>query len=89
MSANKYMDSRPFFDRRHGPATSAAGDGLEGTYSAVLQTVPANGSCTVIIPALGLTFPREAKCSAAFTGTVGEEVLVAFDEQKRAWIVSS
>jgi hypothetical protein len=88
MSMNRYADSRPHFDRRHGPATSAAGDGLEGNYSAVLRTAPSGGTVQVIVPALGLTSWRTAICSQAFTGSPGDRVLVAFDEQKQPWVLS-
>lgn len=88
MSLNRYEAGRPHYDRRHGPAPDAAGDGLEGIYSAVLVSAPTDGSCTVFIPSLGLTVPRPVKCSPAYTGSIADSVLVAFDEQKQGWLLS-
>jgi hypothetical protein len=88
MSRNSYEDDRAIFDRRNGPATTAAGDGLEGVYSAVLRTAPDDGECQVIIPALGLGRYRTVKCSPSYGGVVGDQVAVAFDEQKQGWLIS-
>lgn len=76
------------FDRGHRPAVQAAGDGLEGAYSAILNTAPSGGTVKVIVPNLwGLTTVRTAVCSLAFTGTPGDRVLVVFDEEKQPWVV--
>ncbi|MGZ4530800.1 MAG: hypothetical protein ACXVXP_00440 [Mycobacteriaceae bacterium] len=74
--------------RTPGAAITAAGDGLLGAYSAVLHTAPSGGTCQVIVPALSLTTYRTALCSAAFTGSVGDRVLVMFDEEKQPWVLS-
>lgn len=89
MSMNRILDSRGPWDRRHGPAHVAAGDGQEGAYSAVLVNAPSGGKVRVKIPALGLTYYRTATCSTSFTGSAGDNVLVIFDEQKHPWVVAT
>lgn len=84
------MDNRLHFDRRNGPAASAAGDGLEGLYTAVLQSSPSGSQVNVSVPNLwGLTAVRTAFCSSTFEGSVGDNVLVAFDEQKDPWVIAT
>lgn len=89
MSMNRYMDGREVFDRRHGPSTTAAGDGQEGLYSGVLHTAPTDGSCKVILPAFGLTSYRTANVAPYVAGTAGDTCLVAFDEGKIPWVISA
>jgi hypothetical protein len=86
---NRLLDGRDHLDRRHGAAAMAAGDGLEGSYSATLHAAPSAGTVKVIIPALGLTLHRTAVCSSTFTGSPGDRVLVTFDEQKQPWVVAT
>lgn len=88
MSMNSRFPQRDVTWRGQGPSVHAPGDGLEGMYSATLHTVPSGGTCQVVIPALGLTTHFPAHCSQAFTGSVGDMVLVAFDENKEAWVLS-
>lgn len=73
--------------RTRGPAVTAAGDGLEGAYSAYVHVVPSGGLCKVIIPALDRTHYKTARCSASLSASIGDVVLVLFDEQKQPWIV--
>jgi hypothetical protein len=54
----------------------------------VIHEVPSSGACKVIIPALDLIRWRTALCPSTFTGTVGERVLVVFDENKQPWVAS-
>lgn len=90
MSMSRRLDDRSVFDRRHGPAVVAAGDGQEGAYSAILNTAPSNGTVKVIVPNLwGLTTVRTAVCSLAFAGNPGDRVLVVFDEEKQPWVVDN
>jgi hypothetical protein len=68
----------------------ASGDGLEGAYSAILNSAPSGGTVKVIVPNLwGLTTARVAVCSLAFTGSPGDRVLVVFDEEKQPWVVEN
>lgn len=79
---------RDVTSRTPGPSVHGAGDGLEGAYSAILHAAPSGGTCKVIIPALDRIRWRTAKCPSTFTGTVGESILVLFDENKQPWVVS-
>lgn len=89
MSMNRYEDARPIFDRRHGPATGAAGDGQEGTYFGVLHTAPVNGTCKVIIPAMDLTTYRTANVAPYVTGSAGDTCVIVFDANKTLWVISA
>jgi hypothetical protein len=90
MSMSRQLGDRSVFDRTHGPAVGASGDGLEGAYSAILNSAPSAGTVKVIVPNLwGLTTARTAVCSLAFTGSPGDRVLVVFDEEKQPWVVQS
>lgn len=89
MGMNRYLEDRLPFDRRHGPAAMAAGDGLEGSHSATLHTVPSGGLVKVIIPAFSLTDYKTAICSSTFTGSIGDRVLVTFDLDKQPWVVAT
>lgn len=90
MSMNRRVDDRSIYDRRHGPAATAAGDGLEGAYSAQLASAPSDGTVKVIVPNLwGLTTARTAVCSSSFTGSPGDQVLVLFDETKLPWVIAT
>jgi hypothetical protein len=87
---SRQIGDRSVFDRTHGPAVGASGDGLEGAYSAILNSVPSADAVKVIVPNLwGLTTARTAACSPAFTGSPGDRVLVVFDEEKQPWVVES
>jgi hypothetical protein len=89
MSMSRQIGDRSVFDRTHGPAVGASGDGLEGAYSAILNSAPSAGTVKVIVPNLwGLTTVRTAVCSAAFAGSPGDRVLVMFDEEKQPWVIS-
>ena len=77
---------RDLTSRTHGPSVMAAGDGLEGSYSAIIHTAPSSGTCKVVIPSLSLTHYYTAKCPSALTGIEGDAVLITFDEQKQPWI---
>lgn len=74
--------------RTPGPSVQAAGDGLEGAYSAVVHDAPSGGTCKVIIPAISLTQWYTAVCSEAFNASPGDRVLVMFDETKQPWVLS-
>jgi hypothetical protein len=90
MSMSRQLGDRSVFDRTHGPAVGASGDGLEGAYSAILNSAPSGGTVRVIVPNLwGLTTARTAVCSLAFTGSPGDRVLVVFDEEKQPWVVEN
>jgi hypothetical protein len=90
MSMSRQLGDRSVFDRTHGPAVGASGDGLEGAYSAILNSAPSGGAVKVIVPNLwGLTTVRTAVCSLAFTGSPGNRVLVVFDEEKQPWVVEN
>jgi hypothetical protein len=90
MSMSRQLGDRSVFDRTHGPAVGASGDGLEGAYSAILNSAPSAGTVKVIVPNLwGLTTARVAVCSLAFTGSPGDRVLVVFDEEKQPWVVEN
>jgi hypothetical protein len=90
MGMNRRNPEFSVFDRGHRPAPQAAGDGLEGSYSAILDTAPSGGTVKVIVPNLwGLSTARTAVCSSTFTGSPGDRVLVTFDEQKQPWIVAT
>jgi hypothetical protein len=87
---SRQLGDRSVFDRTHGPAVGASGDGLEGAYSAILNSTPSAGTVKVIVPNLwGLTTARVAVCSLAFTGSPGDRVLVVFDEEKQPWVVEN
>jgi hypothetical protein len=73
--------------RTRGPAITAAGDGLSGVYSAVLHTVPSGGLCKVLVPTLSLTHYYTAECPSYAGGSVGDAVLVAFDQNKQPWLI--
>jgi hypothetical protein len=89
MSMSRQLGDRSVFDRTHGPAVGASGDGLEGAYSAILNSAPSGGTVRVIVPNLwGLTTARTAVCSLAFAGSPGDRVLLVFDEEKQPWVVS-
>lgn len=78
------------YDRRHAPAAQAAGDGVEGAYSAVLHAAPSAGTVLVVVPALwGLAAARTAVCSSTFTGSPGDRVMVIFDETKQPWVIAT
>jgi hypothetical protein len=86
---SRQLGDRSVFDRTHGPAVGASGDGLEGAYSAILHSAPSAGTVQVIVPNLwGLTTARSANCSLAFAGSPGDRVLLVFDEEKVPWVVS-
>jgi hypothetical protein len=86
---SRQLGDRSVFDRTHGPAVGASGDGLEGAYSAILNSAPSGGTVRVIVPNLwGLTTARAANCSLAFAGSPGDRVLLVFDEEKVPWVVS-
>jgi microcystin-dependent protein len=86
---SRQLGDRSVFDRTHGPAVGASGDGLEGAYSAILRSAPSGGTVQVIVPNLwGLTTARSANCSLAFAGSPGDRVLLVFDEEKQPWVVS-
>jgi len=72
---------------QHGPAVGAAGDGLDGLYKALLHTAPSGGSCTVVIEGLDPAHAVLCYCPSSTTGTVGNLVLVAFDDEKSCWLV--
>lgn len=69
-------------------AVGAPGDGLEGIYRAVLNSVPSGGSCLVVVPGLDPLHHMEAICSPNTTGAVGDVVLVNIDDAKQIWVVS-
>jgi hypothetical protein len=75
--------------RAHGPAVEAAGDGRVGSYMGILNTVPSGGQCLVVIPGLDALHHHEVVCRTDATGTVGDLVLVTFDEQKLCWLTVS
>lgn len=79
---------RDVTSRTSGPSVHAAGDGLQGNYSAILHAAPSGGTCKVVVPDLNLTTYYTALCSTAFTGAPGDRVLVAFDENKQPWVLS-
>jgi hypothetical protein len=86
---SRQLGDRSVFDRTHGPAVGASGDGLEGAYSAILNSTPSAGTVKVIVPNLwGLTTVRSANCSLAFAGSPGDRVLLVFDEEKQPWVIS-
>jgi hypothetical protein len=86
---SRQLGDRSVFDRTHGPAVGASGDGLEGAYSAILNSAPSAGTVKVIVPNLwGLTTARSANCSPMFAGSPGDRVLLVFDEEKVPWVVS-
>lgn len=90
MSMNRLIDGRSIYDRRSGPASTAAGDGQEGSYSGTLDTAPAtDNTVKVIVPAVwGLTSARQAIFPPALAGQPGDRCLVTFDEQKTPWVVA-
>lgn len=79
---------RDVTSRTPGPSVHASGDGLEGSYSAVVHAAPSGGTCKVVIPALGLLNYYTAHCSSTFTASAGNAVLVTFDENKDPWVVT-
>lgn len=81
------FDSPDFTYRRHGPAATAAGDGLEGSYKATVHEAPSDGQCKVIITDLDRIRYRTAFCSASLSASPGDLVLVTFDHDKDPWIV--
>jgi hypothetical protein len=90
MSMSRQIGDRSVFDRTHGPAVGASGDGLEGAYSAILNSAPSAGTVKVIVPNLwGLTTSRTAVCSSTFTGSKGDRILVMFDEEKQPWVIAT
>jgi hypothetical protein len=90
MSMSRQIGDRSVFDRTHGPAVGASGDGLEGAYSAILNSAPSAGTVKVIVPNLwGLTTARVAVCPPTLTGHPGDRVLVVFDEEKQPWVAGN
>jgi hypothetical protein len=85
---SRFID-RDVTSRGPGRSVLAAADGLSGVYSGVLHTVPSGGTCAVIVPALSLTSYYTAICAPIFTGSVGDAVLVGFDEEKQPWVISA
>lgn len=85
---NRRIPARGVEFRTHGPAVTAAGDGLEGSYAATLFSVPSGGKCKVIVPDLDPVTWRTANCSPAFTGSIGDAILATFDHDKQPWVVS-
>jgi hypothetical protein len=69
-------------------AVGAPGDGLEGIYRAVLNSVPSNGSCLVVVPGLDPLHHLQAICPPNASGSVGDVVLVNVDDQKQVWLVT-
>lgn len=74
-------------DRTRGPAPGAAGDGLDGLYSGVLNSTPSGGTCLVVVPGLDPLHHIDVFCRADATGSVGDLVLVGFDENKLCFLV--
>jgi hypothetical protein len=85
---NRRNPARGVESRTHGPAVTAAGDGLEGSYAGTLFSVPSGGTCKVVIPSLDPVNWRTALCSPAFAGSAGDAVLVTFDWDKQPWVLS-
>jgi hypothetical protein len=71
-----------------GPSVRAAGDGLEGHYRAILNSVPSGGSCLVVVPALDSLHHLEALCPSNAAGSVGDVVYVGFDDEKTLRVVT-
>jgi hypothetical protein len=69
-------------------AVGAPGDGLEGIYRAVLNSVPSNGSCLVVVPGLDPLHHLQAICPPNASGSVGDVVLVNVDDSKQLWLVT-
>jgi hypothetical protein len=70
-------------------AVGAPGDGLEGIYSGIVNSVPSGGECLVVVPGLDPLHHMEAICPPNVTVVVGDPVLVNVDDNKQLWIVAS
>lgn len=70
-----------------GPSVQAPGDGREGLYIGVLNSVPSGGRCLVTIQSLDPTIHHVTFCPTGASGSVGQAVLVGFDDNKDLWLV--
>lgn len=73
--------------RAHGPAVEAPGDGLDGLYQGTLTSSPSGGHCTVLIPGLDAVNHLDVFCRTDATGSVGNIVLVGFEDNKHAFLI--
>lgn len=73
--------------RAHGPAVEASGDGLDGLYQGVLTSSPSGGRCTALIKGLDAVNHLDVFCRADASGSVGDIVLVGFEDQKNCILI--
>jgi hypothetical protein len=82
--------TKAVYDRSHGPAPSAAGDGIQqgAVYAAKIASEPSGRSVEVTIEALDPGMRFKATIAPESPAKRGNECVVIFDQAKNPWVVS-